>query len=479
MKILNKIYFPIFILLFTFFVSCSEESETTLTETEVQIEKSLSLISGNGQIGLQHKVLPKPIVLKVTDQRENGLSRIEINAQVEKGNGIILNSELITDSEGILEIHWELGGEVENSIKVSISEDVKKNLTANAKSKYLYEEPELINDGWETASIDMSDHKSQILLDGVDAVRFGEYTKIHSILVVHENKLVLETYFPGRNSQGNFINFNRSTPHEVQSTSKSFRSAMIGIAIDKGFISGVDQKLFSFFPDYAHLNNGNKDKITLEHILTMSSGLEWDEWNSPFSSPNNNLSTMYRLSAPSWARYVLQRDAAFEPGTRWVYNTGASIMLNRMIENASGMAMRTFVETYYSGLIESAVVPGIGYPLHATIIPRDMAKFGYIFLNNGKWKDKQIISKEWIDESIKVRFQVNSSQGYGYQWWTRAFRTTKGNFNSFYSSGNGGQLIIIIKELNLVVVLTGGHFGSPLMSRAFEIVERFIIPGIK
>lgn len=345
---------------------------------------------------------------------------------------------------------------------------------------YVYKVPPQSQDGWAVLSMDTSKTEVKGLFGEIEKIQNGIYPEIHSLLIVSEGKLVLEEYFPGHNSNGAYIKFTKDVPHEVQSASKSFRSALIGIAIDKGFIEGVDARLFYFFPYHAHLITEQKNRILLHHILTMSSGLDWDEWSYAYTDSRNTLRGMYELPYAEWTNYILSRPMAYEAGSRWVYNTGSSIMLNTIIMQSISFSFTDFVRQYYSDPLECSRVPGVGNPLGGETLPRDMAKLGYLYLNDGKWKGREIVSKSWIEQSTNQYFQIGPTEGYGYQWWIRSYTTNKGTYGSFYASGNGGQYIIVIKELNLVIVFTGGNFNNDtLMSVPFAIVEDSILPAFE
>ncbi len=436
----------------------------------------LSVAAGDNQSGFQTLPLPRPVVVKVTDQDGTVRPAVDLEASIVTGDGEISVTDLATDEAGLAEIEWTLGKEVSHSLRVRISEDPQNNIVINAEARYLYTRPETIDDGWETAELDTSGARAAILFNAVEAIRRGQFPEIHSMLIVKEGNLVFEDYFPGHDSQGRFIEFDRNTQHEVQSASKSFRSAMIGIAIDKGLISGVDEKLPSLLPEHSDKWVGNKAEISLENVLTMSSGLSWDESGAASGGTNNTLSQMYRLPASSWASYVWGRPMASQPGNTFVYNTGASIQLNQIVINAYGFSMQSFVRNNYSNLVESRMTPGIGYPLHATMLPRNMAKLGQVFVSGGMWKDQRIISEEWVTKSCTSKFAVSPTDGYGYQWWQKRLRSSGGIHPICYAGGNGGQFVIVVQDLDLVVVFTGGNFGSAVMNQVFPIVEDNIIP---
>jgi CubicO group peptidase (beta-lactamase class C family) len=350
----------------------------------------------------------------------------------------------------------------------------------NHSAGYIYKEPTRISDGWEVSSLDTMRVEVKRILREVENIRNGIYPEIHSFLVISKGKLILEEYFPGHNSSGSLINYGRDIPHEVQSASKSYRSALIGIAIDRGYIQSVDSKMFSFFPEYAQLSDERKEKITLHHLLTMSSGLDWDEWSYSYNDPRNTLRGMYQLPYAQWTSYFLSRPIAFEPGTRWNYNTGTENMLNGIIIKAIDISFADFVKHYLSDPLECTRLPGVGNPLGGETTPRDMAKFGYLYLNDGQWKGKQVVSKAWIEKSTTKYFQLDRIESYGYQWWLRNYSSSKATYASFYASGNGGQYIIAIKDLDLVIVFTGGNFNNGQgMSLPFSIVENSVIPAFE
>ena len=440
-------------------------------------EPTLRLVSGAGQRALQGDLLPEPLILQVTDSNTQGVPGVAVLVQVSEGGGQIENADVRTDAEGKAVFEWRLGEEWHQAVRISLAEGMGQPLTASANATYRYERPLAVTDGWPTSSVDLHGPNTPQLLGAVDEIRAGVYPEVHSLLVVQGGSLVLEAYFPGHDSQGQLIAFSRTTPHEAQSATKSFRSAMMGIAIDQGYVSGVDQALYTFFPEYEALFTGTKRDITVEDVLTMSTGLDWNEWLS-FDDPANTLREMYSLPAPQWAEYVLSRPMRYTPGSQFVYNTGASIMLNRMIMNASGMPMLNFVHQHYSTRVESTGAPGIGYPLGASILPRDMAKLGQVFLDDGLWKGARVVSSSWVQQSTQARFQVNAGTGYGYQWWTRTYATSAGSYDAFYAAGNGGQYIIVVDALDLVIVFTGGNFGSAQAEQAHTLVERHVIPGL-
>jgi hypothetical protein len=165
------------------------------------------------------------------------------------------------------------------------------------------------------------------------------------------------------------------------------------------------------------------------------------------------------------------------PGQTFVYNTGASLLLNTIINETVDPAIIPFAKTYYSDLIESVEPIGAGYPLDSEARPREMLKLGQIYANDGKWKNTQIVSKEWVDKSVVPALTASSTYDYGYQWWIRDIETSNHSYNSFCAIGFGGQYIIVVKELDLVAVFTGGNFQT--QDKVMEIMKDYILPAFE
>jgi CubicO group peptidase (beta-lactamase class C family) len=173
----------------------------------------------------------------------------------------------------------------------------------------------------------------------VSRIEDGEFGSIHSLIILHENKLVLEKYFRG---------WRREKLHPMFSATKSVTSALIGIAITQGKIKGVDQKVLGFFPEYTSIDNldSNKEALTLKDLLTMSAGLPWNEGSVPIVTPEgkpNPDNAVHKMAlSDDWIKYVLDLPPDSRPGTAWVYNSGASHVLSGILNNATGLSAEDF-----------------------------------------------------------------------------------------------------------------------------------------
>lgn len=453
---------------------CASDNPVAAEEQPAPVQLTVKALSGSGQTARQSETLQNPVILVVEDPAGVRQVGVDVSGEIVEGGGELSETRLQTDADGKVSFQWTLGQEYNNTARFTAGDASTR---VSAVARYRYFRPANDQDGWETAALDEA--AAAPLFSVIDGVRSGLWKNIHSVLIARGGELVFETYFPGRNSNGQAVNWSRFTPHEVQSASKSYRSALIGMAIDQGLISGVDEPLSTFFPDHSQQFKDGKESITLENVLTMSSGLEWDETGAAAGNTTNSLSQMYQTPASNWTGFVLTKPLQYSPGSTFVYNTGASIMLNDILARGTGIQVADFVREHMATPLESANLPGVGNPLGASTRPRDMLKLGQVYLTRGMWKNTRVLSERWIDESLTERFQFNSGLGYGYQWWMRTLNTDTATYRVQYAAGNGGQYIILVRELDLVIVSTGGNFGSSLMDQIWSMLENGILPAFE
>ena len=296
------------------------------------------------------------------------------------------------------------------------------------------------NDGWliDTDSQFEMAEEFDLMLKNI-----GDYEyPANSVIVVNQGTIVREKYYN---------DFNYNTEFNTYSVTKSFTSALVGIAIDQGLIGSVDDSIVSYFPNTTFDNaSPKKQNVTVKHILTMTSGFDYGV--DPTLAPPVEGSV---------ALYVLNSPVNREPGKSWVYDSHAPSILNRIIEIQSNMSLIDFAnETLFHplgiqnprwGMDDSGLAYG-GFGLY--LPSREMAKFGHLFLQEGVWEGEQLISKDWIHESTSAHmpddvdfvYSVQPSSDYGYLWWI---------YDGFYiASGLHGQRIIVNPEKDYVLVFT-------------------------
>ena len=331
-----------------------------------------------------------------------------------------------------------------------------------AQLQYAYESPEVLNDGWPTSSLDAVDMDTQMISLLTDRLMNGRYGGVRSLVVVKDGFLVHEAYFDG---------FSRETPQEIYSITKSISSVLVGIAVDKGLIAGVDVPIAAFFPEYAELfSDERKRRITIEHLLTHTSGLDWDEHTYPYEDPRNSEFNMY-YGAEDWMAYVLGVPMRDEPGTRYEYNTGAVHLLSAILKTATGLAADEFADECLFGPLSITDYgwneDPMGYPrtgathggLRMTV--RDVAKFGQLYLDGGAWHGQRLISGAWVEASLNPRAATPSDTGgMGYLWFVNSFQFRGHALETFVARGFGGQTLLVTPSLDLVVVVTCSPEGQ-------------------
>ncbi len=269
-----------------------------------------------------------------------------------------------------------------------------------------------------------------------------EHILVDSIIIVRNDHIIFEEY-PR-------LFYNSEKRHHLFSVTKSFTSALIGIAIDMGLIADVDQKITDLFPDRTFANlDTRKQEITLEHFLTMTTGLEWDD----------DIDFYAMEASQDNIQYVLDKPMVAEPGKQFNYNSGASHVLSALITEVTGNSTFNFAREHLFEPLEITNVrwnrDGVGIYKGGTQLylkPMDMARFGYLYLNNGTWKGERIVPAEWVTKSTKthIKGRPNHFPGreYGYQWWI------KSTYGYYYADGTQGQNIFIIPQYNMVVTFT-------------------------
>lgn len=290
---------------------------------------------------------------------------------------------------------------------------------------------------------------------------------LNSLIISFEDSIIAEHYFRGMSPD---LQVN------VKSVSKSIISAMIGIAVQEGFISSLNQRVADLLPAYfTDQTDPGKREITIKNLITMRAGLEstsfgnYDPW----------------ILSRDWIQYALDRPLTAVPGTRYEYSTGNTHLLSVILTEEAGMSTYNFGRKYLFEPLGITLRPWDrdpkGYYLGGNNIhltPREMMAFGQLYLHDGMNGDRRILSNEWIENSwTPIRRSSYSSSGYGYGWWQR--RTS--GFDVFYASGYGGQYIFVVPDLDLTVVATSSLYNRTGRRRpsVYTLLRSRIIPAIR
>jgi CubicO group peptidase (beta-lactamase class C family) len=364
---------------------------------------------------------------------------------------------------------------------------------------YAYERPPETGDGWATAAareVGMEEAALTRLVQRLIETDPAELrpSLIHSLLVARQGKLVVEEYFFG---------FDRDTPHDVRSAGKTFASVMLGAAMMRGADVAPETPVYDLLAGKGPFVNPDprKTQITLAHLMTHTTGLACDDNDD--ASPGNEGTMQSQGQEPDWWKYTLDLPMAHDPGTRYAY---CSANMNLM-----GAALTTATGTWLPELFERTVARPLQFGTYhwnlmptdegylgggAFVLPRDLLKIGQAYLDGGVWGGGRIVDESWVARSTAPYVEVSpATTGFdpeqfsefyaggvdGYAWHMYGVRSGERTYRDYEATGNGGQVLIVVPELDLVVVFTGGNYmqGGIWGRWRDEIVGGSIIPAIQ
>jgi CubicO group peptidase (beta-lactamase class C family) len=294
--------------------------------------------------------------------------------------------------------------------------------------------------------------------------------KMHSLIVAKDGRLVIEEYFGDQDAD---------TPHDLRSVTKSITSILMGIAIDQGFVKSLDDPFQSYIPQLVPRKNrdSRKAQITIRHLITMTSGLDCNDWDSRSEGQEDRV---YRQR--DWLQTFVDLPMRHEPGTEAAYCTMGQVLATEIISLTSGMPIDEFANRNLFGPLgitnvywdhpSSIATLQSGNRLNMT--PRDMAKIGQLMLDGGVWNGERIVSEEWVHESTSVKTSI-TGMDYGLLWWRIPIQVGDDVVVMTAATGNGGQYIFIVPEMDLVAVFTGGAYNSEEDKLPFAVMRDVVL----
>jgi CubicO group peptidase (beta-lactamase class C family) len=331
---------------------------------------------------------------------------------------------------------------------------VQPDIAALDEAQY---EPYWPTEGWRTSPAEAQGVNSDRLSEMFEYID-EQRVDIDSVVVIRNGYIIAEQYYPP---------YSQDDPHVIYSCTKSFMSALIGIAIAEGHIEGVEETVIGFFPEKKFDNlDARKTEMILEDLLTMRSGLAWVEGWPAYQGLASSLAAI---------SYVMDMKMSDTPGDVFNYCSGCSHVLSGIIQETTGMNTLDFAQdrlfeplgiSNVNWETDRSGIPNGGWGLFLT--PWDMAKFGYLYLHNGFWDGEQIVPEVWVRASVDRGENVELGVDYGYQWWVYPEK------NFFAAQGLAGQKIIVIPDLDMVIVFTADLENTDI---EWDLVENWIIPA--
>ena len=349
-----------------------------------------------------------------------------------------------------------------------------------APVRYRYQRPLDLSDGWVTASLEevgldrdaISALVQRILDTDSSAARVP---LVQGLLIARNGKLVLEEYFFG---------FSQDRVHDLRSAGKSFSTTLAGMAIEHGARFNLKTPVLSLYPEYRELANPDprKQAINVEHLLTMSTGLSCEDEDD--NSPGNEDRMQSQRQQPDWYKYTLDLPVSHSPGEVAAYCSATINLIGGALRNATGEWVPELFQKYIATPLEFGryylnLMPTgnayLGGGIH--LRPRDAIKLGQVFLDDGVWNRRRVISQRWVAEATSFHTRLTSGNRDGYNWWLNDLQVGDRVFHTFGATGNGGQVISVVPELKLVVMFTGGNYSNFPMWRKFneEYLPQYII----
>jgi len=354
---------------------------------------------------------------------------------------------------------------------------------------YVYQQPTAENDGWATASLSDVGLELSPIAELIQRIlttppSLSNPVNIQSLLIARHGKLVFEEYFYG---------FNKERPHDMRSAAKTFAPVLVGLAREHGPKISVDSPAYSFFPEYKPFANWSelKSKITVRDLMDMTSGLACDDHDP--SSPGGEDLMQMQTTQNDWYKFALDLPMARTPGgEQAVYCASDVNLLGGIVKNATGEWLPEFFDHYFARPLQISsyhlnLMPTgdayLGGGLYMR--PRDQLKLGQLYLSGGVWNGTRILSEAWVKDSVERHsgfppvIPSDTDHGYTYAWHTRRLQAGGKEFRDYYAAGNGGQYVLVLPDLDMVVGITGGDYSErdKFFPWESQLVPQYIIPA--
>ena len=333
------------------------------------------------------------------------------------------------------------------------------------------ESPTDLHDGWNVSSPEAQGLDASILRGLATQFEAWPEANVHAILMARNGSLVYERYFTGEDRAWatplGRVTYDATMKHDIRSITKSVVSLVVGAVRARGWLRDLEAPVFSFFPEYTDLCAAEKAALTVRHLLTMATGLAWNE-EIPYSNPANSERQMLEAADP--LRYVLAQPLVRPPGHVYNYNGGATALLAAIGAKVSGDTIEALTSRE---LWQPLGIADFDWMCYATgmanaasglrLRPRDLAKIGQLVLGRGAWHSRQVVPASWVAESLTPQINGAGLYFYGFQWWLGRSLVERREVTWAAGVGWGGQRLFIVPSLDLVVVVLAGLYDNPAL----------------
>lgn len=310
-----------------------------------------------------------------------------------------------------------------------------------------------------------------------DSIEQQVYEDINAVVIYQKGKLLVEEYYNGTT---------KNDIHDARSVGKSVASALLGIAIDEGYITSLDQPLSDFYDlkDYENYDE-QKGAIKLRNLVTMTSNFDGND--DDFDTPGNE---EYMYDQPNWVKWALNLplDSTRQSGESWQYFTAGAVLIGNILNQSLPKGLEQYAKEKlfqplgnenYQWAFTPQGVPSTAGNFRTTAL--GFADFGQLYLNGGTWHDQSIISEQWVKESLSIQAETPFEPNfYGYFWWIKDLVLDKVTYQITYCSGNGGNKIYLIEELDTVIVILASAYNTRYgHKQSREITSQFLLPIVQ
>jgi CubicO group peptidase (beta-lactamase class C family) len=347
---------------------------------------------------------------------------------------------------------------------------------------WTYRPPPRLDDGWAVGTLADAGLSvapiARLVREVVDPPAGSVHAPyLHAVLIARHGKLVLEEYFHG---------FHRDLPHDTRSASKSLTSFLVGAAIEAGEPMRLDLPVYETVgaPYLRDDLDPRAGRMTLEHLLTMSSGLDCDDRDP--ESPGAEDRMQSQQENPDWYDYTLRLGMGREPGEQPIYCSIDANLAGRVLAAAAGERLENLIHRLVAGpldidryhlYLQPTGEPYMGGGIHW--MPRDFMKLGQVLLDGGVWNGRRVVGEAFAARSIAPLVELRET-GYGYLWWSTELPYRDGEVTAFFAGGNGGQIVMGIPELDVLVSFLAGNYSDPVMYRIQEeLIPEYILPAVR